>query len=50
LQEVIFEKYKFEGIAEILDMYSSIVAGFALPLRDEHINFFILLLIPLHKV
>jgi serine/threonine-protein phosphatase 2A regulatory subunit B' len=42
--------HKFNGAAEILDIQASIISGFAVPLRDEHIIFFKNIIIPLHKV
>ena len=38
------------GVEELLDIMSSIVSGFAIPLREEHIIFFKNIIIPLHKV
>ena len=34
---LIYEGYRFNGVAEILDIYASIISGFAVPLRDEHV-------------
>ena len=44
------EGYKFEGIVEILDILASIISGFAVPLREEHHDFFEKIILPLHKV
>jgi hypothetical protein len=41
---------KFNGAAELLDILASIISGFAVPLRDEHVIFFQNVIIPLHKV
>ena len=49
-QILIHETHKFNGAAEILDILASIVSGYAIPLRDEHIDFFHGIVIPLHKV
>jgi len=38
------------GLTELLEILGSITSGFAVPLRDEHQNFFKRVLIPLHKV
>lgn len=40
---------KTNGEAELLDVMSSIISGFSIPLRYEHTNFFNNILIPLHK-
>jgi len=34
----------------LLDILASIISGFAVPLREEHVIFFNSLIIPLHKV
>jgi serine/threonine-protein phosphatase 2A regulatory subunit B' len=47
---LIHEIYKFNGAAELLDIFASIISGFAVPLRDEHVTFFKTVIIPLHKV
>ena len=47
---LIHENYKFNGAAELLDILASIISGFAVPLRDEHVHFFMSIIIPLHKV
>jgi serine/threonine-protein phosphatase 2A regulatory subunit B' len=47
---LIHETHKFNGAAELLDILASIISGFAVPLRDEHVIFFKNLIIPLHKV
>ena len=41
---------KTNGAEELLDVVSSIVSGFLIPLREENINFFTKIIIPLHKV
>jgi serine/threonine-protein phosphatase 2A regulatory subunit B' len=47
---LIHETYKFNGVAELLDILASIISGFAVPLREEHVIFFKNVIIPLHKV
>lgn len=47
---LIHETHKFNGASEILDIFASIISGFAVPLRDEHVRFFNNIIIPLHKV
>ena len=37
---LIHETHKFNGAAELLDILASIISGFAVPLRDEHVIFF----------
>eukprot|EP00767_Chilomastix_cuspidata_P003756 gnl/Chilomastix_cuspidata/388.p1 GENE.gnl/Chilomastix_cuspidata/388~~gnl/Chilomastix_cuspidata/388.p1 ORF type:complete len:580 (-),score=304.64 gnl/Chilomastix_cuspidata/388:529-2268(-) len=38
------------GVFEILEIFSSIINGFALPLKEEHVLFLQEVLIPLHRV
>ncbi|CAG7860159.1 unnamed protein product [Brassica rapa] len=45
----VFETEKHGGIAELLEVFGSIVSGFALPLKEEHKMFLWRVLIPLHK-
>ncbi|KAK2075788.1 hypothetical protein QBZ16_001529 [Prototheca wickerhamii] len=45
----VFETERHNGIAELLEILGSIINGFALPLKDEHKNFLIRALLPLHK-
>ena len=40
LTNLIHQEHKFNGAAEVLDIMSSIIAGFATPLRQEHVDFF----------
>ena len=47
---LIHEGYKFNGVAELLDIHAAIISGFAVPLREEHVQFFKNIIIPLHKV
>ena len=50
LSYIIKQKNNYNGIKEILDIMSSIAAGFEKPLREEHKNFFKNIIIPLHKL
>ena len=47
---LIHSNYKFNGAAELLDILASIISGYAVPLREEHIIFFKTVIVPLHKV
>jgi serine/threonine-protein phosphatase 2A regulatory subunit B' len=47
---LIHENHKFNGASELLDILASIISGFAVPLREEHVLFFKYIIIPLHKV
>uniref|UniRef100_A0A4W3GMC7 Protein phosphatase 2 regulatory subunit B'beta n=1 Tax=Callorhinchus milii TaxID=7868 RepID=A0A4W3GMC7_CALMI len=44
----IYESDHFSGVAELLEILGSIINGFALPLKAEHKQFLIRVLIPLH--
>lgn len=48
--QLIHEGHKFNGASELLDILASIISGFAVPLREEHVIFFNNVIIPLHKV
>jgi len=48
--KVIYESELHNGVGELLEILGSIINGFALPLKDEHKDFLIKALIPLHKV
>ncbi|ODQ64185.1 protein phosphatase 2A regulatory B subunit [Nadsonia fulvescens var. elongata DSM 6958] len=48
--EFIYETDRFNGTAELLEILGSIINGFAVPLKPEHVKFFEHVLIPLHKV
>jgi serine/threonine-protein phosphatase 2A regulatory subunit B' len=45
----IYETERFAGVAELLEILGSIINGFALPLKVEHKQFLIKVLLPLHK-
>ncbi|XP_060687464.1 serine/threonine-protein phosphatase 2A 56 kDa regulatory subunit alpha isoform [Hemiscyllium ocellatum] len=44
----IYETDHFNGVAELLEILGSIINGFALPLKAEHKQFLLKVLIPLH--
>ncbi|XP_077211733.1 protein phosphatase 2A regulatory B subunit family protein [Tasmannia lanceolata] len=45
----VFETERHNGIAELLEIFGSVISGFALPLKEEHKIFLWKALIPLHK-
>ncbi|KAJ0560884.1 putative protein phosphatase 2A, regulatory B subunit, B56, armadillo-like helical [Helianthus annuus] len=45
----VFETEKHNGIAELLEIFGSVISGFALPLKNEHKLFLLRALVPLHK-
>ncbi|KAJ4957594.1 hypothetical protein NE237_024705 [Protea cynaroides] len=45
----VFETERHNGIAELLEVFGSVISGFALPLKEEHKMFLWRVLIPLHK-
>ncbi|KAE8677158.1 putative inactive receptor kinase [Hibiscus syriacus] len=45
----VYETERHSGIAELLEIFGSIISGFALPLKEEHKMFLCRALIPLHK-
>merc|ERR1719403_769799 len=47
---LIFADSKHSGVSELLEILGSIINGFALPLKQEHVKFLKTVLIPLHKV
>jgi serine/threonine-protein phosphatase 2A regulatory subunit B' len=48
--KVIYESENQNGVGELLEILGSIINGFALPLKEEHKDFLMKALIPLHKV
>eukprot|EP00811_Abedinium_folium_P001245 NODE_11138_length_1305_cov_5.774194.p1 GENE.NODE_11138_length_1305_cov_5.774194~~NODE_11138_length_1305_cov_5.774194.p1 ORF type:complete len:353 (+),score=58.32 NODE_11138_length_1305_cov_5.774194:3-1061(+) len=48
--KVIYECETHNGVGELLEILGSIINGFALPLKEEHKDFLVKALIPLHKV
>ncbi|KAJ2761760.1 serine/threonine-protein phosphatase 2A 56 kDa regulatory subunit delta isoform, partial [Coemansia nantahalensis] len=47
--QFIYETQRHNGIAELLEILGSIINGFTVPLKDEHISFLHRVLLPLHK-
>jgi serine/threonine-protein phosphatase 2A regulatory subunit B' len=47
--QFVFETDRHNGIAELLEVFGSVVSGFALPLKEDHKMFLWRVLIPLHK-
>jgi serine/threonine-protein phosphatase 2A regulatory subunit B' len=47
---ITYEKEEHNGLTELLEILSSIICGFATPLKEEHKEFAKRVLIPLHKV
>eukprot|EP00041_Stephanoeca_diplocostata_P007139 m.98515 g.98515 ORF g.98515 m.98515 type:complete len:591 (+) comp16748_c0_seq1:349-2121(+) len=45
----VYNGARHNGIAELLEILGSIINGFALPLKQEHVKFLMKVLIPLHK-
>lgn len=45
----VYEMERYNGIAELLEIFGSVISGFALPLKEEHKTFLFRALIPLHK-
>ncbi|GBG24445.1 Serine/threonine-protein phosphatase 2A 56 kDa regulatory subunit epsilon isoform [Hondaea fermentalgiana] len=48
-QRFAFDSQRHNGISELLEILGSIINGFALPLKAEHLRFLSTSLIPLHK-
>ncbi|KAL1542396.1 serine/threonine protein phosphatase 2A 57 kDa regulatory subunit B' beta isoform-like [Salvia divinorum] len=49
LYRFIFETERYGGVNELLEIFSSIIYGFSVPMKEEHKLFLIRALIPLHK-
>ena len=47
---LIHETDQFNGAGELLDIMASVISGYAVPLRAEHVTFFNDIIVPLHKV
>jgi len=45
----VYETERHNGIGEMLEILGSIINGFAIPLKKEHLQFLMRALIPLHK-
>ena len=41
---------RINGALELLEVMASIIAGYAIPLRNEHIDFFKTIIVPLHNI
>mmetsp|Transcript_61406 Transcript_61406/g.143766 ORF Transcript_61406/g.143766 Transcript_61406/m.143766 type:complete len:398 (+) Transcript_61406:65-1258(+) len=48
--KVMYESEMHNGVGELLEILGSIINGFALPLKEEHQDFLVRALIPLHKM
>ncbi|KAI4903903.1 hypothetical protein NFI96_028813 [Prochilodus magdalenae] len=49
LGRFVYETEHFNGVAELLEILGSIINGFALPLKAEHKQFLVKVLLPLHS-
>ena len=47
---ITYEKEEHNGLTELLEILSSVIMGYATPLKDIHKEFAKRVLIPLHKV
>ncbi|KAG9408209.1 Serine/threonine-protein phosphatase 2A 56 kDa regulatory subunit delta isoform [Aphanomyces cochlioides] len=45
----VYETERHNGIGELLEILGSIINGFAMPLKREHLQFLVKALVPLHK-
>jgi serine/threonine-protein phosphatase 2A regulatory subunit B' len=50
LLKVTYEHESHNGLTELLEILSSIISGFASPLKPEHQEFFMKVMVPLHRV
>jgi serine/threonine-protein phosphatase 2A regulatory subunit B' len=50
LLKVTYEHETHNGLTELLEILSSIISGFASPLKPEHQDFFNKVMVPLHRV
>jgi len=48
--DVVYENDNHGGISELLEILGSIINGYAVPMKAEHVTFLKQVLIPLHKV
>lgn len=46
--KVMYESHRHNGVAELLEILGSIVNGFALPIKRQHRDFLVKVLMPLH--
>lgn len=47
---ITYEKEEHNGLTELLEILSSVINGYTVPLKEEHRVFACKILIPLHKV
>ncbi|KAJ2365349.1 serine/threonine-protein phosphatase 2A 56 kDa regulatory subunit delta isoform [Coemansia sp. RSA 2611] len=47
--QFVYETQRHNGIAELLEILGSIINGFTVPLKEEHISFLNRVLLPMHK-
>jgi serine/threonine-protein phosphatase 2A regulatory subunit B' len=47
---LVYEETHHNGIAELLEIIGSIIKGFAEPIKQEHKNFLVTVLLPMHKI
>jgi serine/threonine-protein phosphatase 2A regulatory subunit B' len=45
----VYETERHNGVGELLEILGSIINGFAMPLKAEHLQFLVRALVPLHK-
>lgn len=45
----VFEVERHSGVGELLEIWGSIINGFGVPLKEEHKQFLVRVLVPLHK-
>lgn len=50
LLKVTYEYENHNGLTELLEILSSIISGFNVPLKPENHDFFLKVMVPLHKV
>ena len=46
----LYESKKLNGIAQLLDLFASIISGFAVPLKEEYTIVLLKALLPMYKV
>jgi serine/threonine-protein phosphatase 2A regulatory subunit B' len=50
LLRVTYETDSHNGLTEVLEIFTSIVSGFNVPLKVDHREFFMRVMVPLYKV
>jgi len=50
LLRITYESEEHNGLSELLEILSSVISGYTVPLKQEHTEFFGRVLVPLHKV